>query len=107
VAIKLIPAELSAAPELRVRLRREAEAVSALSHAHICTVYDIGSEGEIEYIVMEYLEGETLAERIARKPLPIADALNYGAEFRRRPLTVSHLEEVAEVLTRRVVERVS
>src|SRR5438552_7154899 len=64
VAIKVLPAELSGDAERRERFEREARAVSSLSHPHICALYDIGVEGDIRFLVMEYLEGETLARRL-------------------------------------------
>src|SRR5512135_697978 len=61
VAIKVLPAHLSANPEIRARFEREARAISQLSHPNICTLYDVGRQDGIDYLVMEYLEGETLA----------------------------------------------
>ena len=81
VAIKVLPEHLSGDPHLRERLEREAKAVSSLQHAHICTLFDIGSEDGIIYLVMEYLEGETLAERLKRGALPLAEALQYGSQI--------------------------
>src|SRR5687768_18157581 len=63
VAIKVLPAFLSADPERRQRLEREARAISGLSHPHICALYDVGREGGRDFLVLEYLEGQTLAER--------------------------------------------
>ena len=59
----------------------KAKTISQLTHPHICTLYDVGREGETEYLVMELLEGETLAERLARGPLPLEQALRIGAEI--------------------------
>ena len=81
VAVKVLPSHLSASPESRQRFEREARTISQLSHPHICALYDVGREGETEYLVMEYLEGETLAERLARGPLPIEQVLRYGCEI--------------------------
>ena len=81
VAIKVLPAHLSASPEARLRFEREAKAISQLTHAHICTLYDVGSESGTEYLVMELLEGETLAARLARGPLPVEQALRCGQEI--------------------------
>ena len=64
VAIKVLPTELSQNEELRQRFEREARAVSRLNHPHICTLYDIGREDGVDFMVMEYLEGETLADRL-------------------------------------------
>src|SRR5215813_10023936 len=71
VAIKVLPQHLSASAEARQRFEREAKTISQLSHPHICALHDVGREGEIEYLVMEYLEGETLSGRLARGPLPL------------------------------------
>src|SRR5262249_56763948 len=65
VAVKVLPSHLSASAEVRQRFEREAKTISQLSHAHICALYDVGREGETEYLVMEYLEGETLSHRLA------------------------------------------
>ena len=72
VAIKVLPAHLSASrqPELRKRLEREARAVSSLNHPHICTLHDVGQQGGVDFLDMEHLEGETLAQRLRRGPLP-------------------------------------
>jgi len=64
VAIKILPAHLAADPQFRERFDREARAVAALNHPHICTLYDIGSQDGVDFLVMEYLDGETLAERL-------------------------------------------
>ena len=81
VAIKVLPSHLSASPEVRQRFEREAKTISQLSHPHICALYDVGREGETEYLVMEYLEGETLSERLAKGPLPLEQTLRYGIEI--------------------------
>jgi eukaryotic-like serine/threonine-protein kinase len=81
VAIKVLPAALSATPALRERFEREARAISALSHPNICALYDIGSDGGTEYLVMEYLEGESLAERLSRGALPASQLLRYGVQI--------------------------
>ena len=75
VAIKVLPSHLSGDPELRQRFEREARAVSSLNHPHICTLHDIGREGNVDFLVMEHLEGETLAERLKKGPLPFHEAL--------------------------------
>ncbi|HEY6146147.1 MAG TPA: serine/threonine-protein kinase, partial [Thermoanaerobaculia bacterium] len=80
VAIKILPAHLSS-PEMRQRFEREAKAVSQLSHPHICALYDVGREGDVEFLVMELLEGETLSARLARGPLPPEQTLRYGREI--------------------------
>src|SRR5580704_9029439 len=81
VAIKILPPHLAEKPEARERFEREARAISQLSHANICQLYDLGEQDGIHYIVMEYLEGETLAARLARGRLPIELVLRYGAEI--------------------------
>jgi predicted Ser/Thr protein kinase len=81
VAIKVLSSNLSSSPELRQRFEREARTISQLSHPHICALYDVGREGETDFLVMEYLEGETLANRLARGSLPLDQALRYGMEI--------------------------
>src|SRR5262252_7863633 len=81
VAIKVLPERLSQSGEVRQRFEREAKTISQLSHPHICAVYDVGNEGGVEYLVMEYLEGETLFDRLARGPLPLEQTLRYGIEI--------------------------
>ena len=80
VALKILPT-LSASSDLRERFVREARAISALTHPNICALYDIGHENGTDYIVMQYLEGKTLAERIAHGPLPLSETLRYGIEI--------------------------
>src|ERR1700675_4409432 len=81
VAIKILPAHLSEKPEALERFRREARAISQLSHANICQLYDLGEQNGIHYIVMEFLEGETLGVRLAKGRLPLEQVLRYGAEI--------------------------
>ena len=81
VAVKVLPQRLSSSPEVRQRFEREAKTISQLSHAHICALYDVGSEGDVEYLVMEYLEGETLLDRLAKGPLSPEQTLRYGGEI--------------------------
>ena len=81
VAIKVLPEHLSASLESRQRFEREARTISQLSHPHICALYDVGRDGEIEYLVMEYLEGETLADRLAKGRLPLDQTLPFGMEI--------------------------
>ena len=80
VAIKILPAALSADPERRERFEREARAVSSLNHPNICAVYDVGSQDGVDYLVMELLDGESLAARLAKGPLPLELALRCGIE---------------------------
>ncbi len=81
VAVKVLPPHLATSPELRQRFEREARAVSSLNHPHICTLYDVGREGDIDFLVMEHLEGETLATRLERGPLPTDLLLRTGVEI--------------------------
>jgi hypothetical protein len=81
VAVKVLPQHVSASPEDRARFKREATTISSLNHSHICVLYDVGREGDTDYLVMELIEGETLAQRIARGPLPTADVLRIGAQI--------------------------
>jgi eukaryotic-like serine/threonine-protein kinase len=81
VAIKVLPTHLSANPEVRARFEREARAISQLSHPNICSLHDIGRQDGIDYLVMEYLEGETLAARLTKGPLPVSEVLRHGIEI--------------------------
>ncbi len=85
VAIKVLPAHVADDPDLRQRFEREAKTISSLNHPHICTLYDIGQQDGIDYLVMEYLEGETLAARLTKGPLPTDQVLRYGSSGKRRP----------------------
>jgi len=82
VAVKVLPAALSANSDLRARLEREARTISSLNHPHICVLHDVGREGDIDFLVMEYIEGQTLADRIEEKgPLPPGETLKIGAQI--------------------------
>ena len=81
VALKVLLGHLADNAGLRERLQREARAVSALNHPHICTLHDIGSEDGVDFLVMEYLEGQTLAERLERGAFPMEEALRYGIQI--------------------------
>ncbi len=81
VAIKVLPSHLSDNAELRQRFEREARTVSSLNHPHICTLHDIGREGDVDFLVMEHIEGETLAERLKKGALDLDDVLRYSAEI--------------------------
>src|SRR5437867_13006550 len=81
VAVKVLPTHLSESAEARARFEREARVVSGLNHPHICVLHDLGRQGDVDYLVMELVEGEPLADRIARGPLPIAEVLRLGAEI--------------------------
>jgi serine/threonine protein kinase/WD40 repeat protein len=81
VAVKVLPSAMSSSPEVRQRFEREAKTISQLSHPHICALYDVGREGETEYLVMELLEGETLSDRLAKGALPLDQTLRYGQQI--------------------------
>jgi Tol biopolymer transport system component len=81
VAVKVLPDHLSTDPDLKQRMEREAKAISSLNHPHICTLHDIGSQDGVDFLVMEYLEGETLAERLHRGALPVAEALRIAIQI--------------------------
>jgi Tol biopolymer transport system component/predicted Ser/Thr protein kinase len=81
VAVKVLPSHLTSSEELRQRFEREARTIAQANHPHICSLYDVGREGETEYLVMELLEGKTLADRLAKGPLPLEQTLGFGAEI--------------------------
>src|SRR6266851_3788591 len=81
VAIKILPTHLSSNPEAKQRFDREARAISSLNHPNICTLHDVGHQDGIDYLVMEFLEGETLADRLIKGPLPLQQVLKYGIEI--------------------------
>src|SRR5215208_3961461 len=81
VAIKILPDTLAADPQFRERFDREARAISQLTHPHICTLYDVGEHQGTAFLVMEYLDGETLADRLAEGALPLHQALQTGIEI--------------------------
>jgi eukaryotic-like serine/threonine-protein kinase len=81
VAIKILPQQLSNDPVQKVRFEREAKAISNLNHPHICVLYDVGQQDGTDYLVMECLEGETLADRLQKGPLPPVEVLKYGAQI--------------------------
>ena len=83
VAIKVLPSHLSDDPALKQRMEREAKAISALQHSNICTLYDIGSQDGTDFLVMEYLEGQTLADRLTKGALPLDQVLKIGREIAR------------------------
>ena len=80
VAVKVLPQQLSS-PDVRQRFEARRRAISQLSHPHICALYDIGREGEVDFLVMEYLEGETLADRLGKGALPFEQVCRCGAEI--------------------------
>jgi len=81
VAVKILPSHLSDNVTLRQRFEQEAKAISSLNHPHICILHDVGHQDGIAFLVMEYLEGETLAKLLERGPLPLAQILKYGVEI--------------------------
>ena len=81
VAVKVLSPQLASDAEFRARFAREAKSISALNHPHIGGLYDIGREHDIEYLILEFLEGETLDRRIARGPLPLPQVLRFGIEI--------------------------
>ena len=81
VAIKVLPSRASLSQSLLQRFEREAKTISALSHPHICALHDVGREDGIDYLVMEYCDGETLAARLAKGALPVDQVIRYGAQI--------------------------
>ncbi len=81
VAIKVLPAELAQNAQFKLRFEREAKTISSLNHPHICTLHDVGEESGLSYLVMELVDGESLADRLVKGPLPIADVLRYGTQI--------------------------
>ena len=81
VAIKVLPPTLATDARSRARFDREAKAIAGLSHPHICTLHDIGHQEDVDFLVMEYLEGETLAARLETGPLPLDQVLKYSIEI--------------------------
>src|SRR5262245_49373313 len=81
VALKVLPAAYAADHEHRLRFEREARAISSLSHAHICALYDIGDQDGVQFLVMEHLQGETLEDRLRHGPLPLEQALRHAVEI--------------------------
>jgi eukaryotic-like serine/threonine-protein kinase len=81
VAIKVLPTHLADRSELRERFEREARTIASLNHPHICTLYDVGHQDGTDFLVMEYLEGETLAQRLMKGPPPLEQVLQYAIEI--------------------------
>src|SRR5215468_9583345 len=81
VAVKILPEHLSSNSEAKQRFDREARAISSLNHPNICALYDVGHQDGIDYLVMEFLDGETLAQRLAKGPLPAEQVLKYGIKI--------------------------
>src|SRR6202051_4045023 len=93
VAIKVLASHLSSSPELKQRMEREGRAISALNHPQICHLYDIGSQDGTDYLVMEFLEGETLAERLRKGPLPLPEVLKIAIAIA-EALTAAHRQGI-------------
>ncbi|MCU1307576.1 MAG: serine/threonine protein kinase [Acidobacteriaceae bacterium] len=89
VAIKVLASHLSSSPELKQRMEREARTISSLNHPHICHLYDIGSHNGTDFLVMEFLEGETLADRLRKGPMPLNELLKIGIAIA-EALSVAH-----------------
>src|SRR5579863_5239359 len=89
VAVKVLASHLSASPELKQRMEREARAISSLNHPHICQLYDIGSHNGTDFLVMEFLEGETLADKLRNGALPLAEVFRVGIDVA-EALAVAH-----------------
>ncbi len=81
VAVKTLPTAVAESADARARFEREARAISRVSHPHICTLYDVGHDAGVEYIVMELLEGDTLAARLKKAPLPLSQLLPWGRQI--------------------------
>src|SRR5258708_156295 len=81
VAIKILPAQFSSDPLRKQRFEHEARAISSLNHPHICVLHDVGHQDGIDYIVMECVEGETLAKRLEKGPLPLEQVLKFGGQI--------------------------
>ena len=81
VALNILPAQFSADPVRKQRFEREAKTISSLNHPHICVLYDVGHQDGIDYLVMECVEGETLAKRLEKGPLLLEQVLKYGAQI--------------------------
>jgi eukaryotic-like serine/threonine-protein kinase len=93
VAVKVLASHLSSSPELKQRMEREGRAISSLNHPHICQLYDIGSQNGTDYLVMEFLEGESLAEKLRKGALPLAEILKIGISVA-EALAVAHRQGI-------------
>jgi serine/threonine protein kinase len=82
LAVKILPAHLSDNPELKQRFEREARTVSSLNHPHVCRLFDVGSQDGTDFLVMKFLDGETLAERLRKGAMPVNEFLKTGMELR-------------------------
>ncbi len=81
VAVKVLPEHIAADDDLRQRFESEARAVASLNHPHICTLHDIGHQGDLGYMVMEFMDGQSLAQRLAQGPLPLKQALSFALQI--------------------------
>src|SRR5246127_1675535 len=81
VAVKILPPHLSSDPVRKQRFEREAKTISSLNHPHICTLYDVGQQDGVDFLVMECVEGETLSKRLEKCPLPLEQVLKFGAQI--------------------------
>src|SRR5215468_5390600 len=81
VAIKVLSPEFASRPDWKQRFEREAQTIASLNHPHICTLHDVGQQDGIDYLVMEFLEGQTLAQRLERGALPLDEALKIAIEI--------------------------
>src|SRR5260370_15590561 len=81
VDIKILPAHLADRAESRDRFEREAKTIASLNHPHICTLFDTGHQDEVDFLVMEYIEGETLAQRLVKGSLPIQQVMHFPIEI--------------------------
>jgi serine/threonine protein kinase len=81
VAIKVLPEHVASNPELKQRFEREAKTLAALSHSHICPIHDVGNQDGVDFLVMEYLDGETLEQRLKKGALPLDQALQVGTQI--------------------------
>jgi serine/threonine protein kinase len=89
VAIKILPESLAADPLFRERFNREARAISQLDHPHICALHDVGDQNGTAYLVMQHLDGDTLAQRLEKGPLPLDEAMQSRSRMRSMGRTVS------------------
>ncbi len=89
VAVKLMHASIGTAPELRQRFEREAKAVATLNHPNVCTLFDVGREGDLQYLVMEFLDGQTLSSRLRGGPMPVGESLQLAVDVA-NGLTAAH-----------------
>src|SRR5262245_37642838 len=81
VAIKVLPTHFADDPDMKLRFDREAQTIAGLNHPNICTLHDIGEQDGVRFLVLEHIEGETLADRLTRGPMPVDDALKVAGEI--------------------------